>query len=149
MPSENRAEFYKHHINAETGVCEDYLNETWASWQGYLESGIDALYAYLKSHITRVGRIRRYEENVTENFPLVDYSDIITEKNKDRVDRINRIADGVTCLVDAEKFLEKLNAEEALSIAERVYFLIYGNSHRDSQAWSGKLVEWENRLMGV
>ena len=104
-------------INKETGMTADYINEI-----GYLctffeqgEKG-EIIKALIKNGV------RKYQDR----YPESEYNNVITEKNKLAVERLNELADRMNQFAKDEDF----NLSEFASTYNEMTFLIFGSETR-------------------
>ncbi|MDO8664245.1 MAG: hypothetical protein Q7K44_01690 [Candidatus Liptonbacteria bacterium] len=104
-------------LNTSTGLSMDYRNE-YTFLIGYLSLGMDEVRNALRE---MKYTMKRYEER----FPPETYKDVVSERNKDAVKRINELADYLNTKFQAP---ESLSEEELLSKYKELEMLIGGSN---------------------
>jgi hypothetical protein len=102
-------------IDLQTGVSKDYSNEISSLRVNFLEGRKDIIIQEIKKH-----RIRKYEEV----YPLSRFNNVITEKNKNAINRLNQLADQMNTLLQDKG--EAFDENEFASLCNEMWSLIYG-----------------------
>jgi len=101
-------------INSETGVSADYFNEFTTLRLSFLDGDKEKIIKTIKKW-----PIKKYQEV----YPVNSFCNVITEKNKDAVNRLNQLAEKMNQFAKDEIF----NDAEFVSIYNEILKLIYGS----------------------
>jgi len=109
-------------INEETGISADYWNEYFTKRCSFsFES--NPCEAVAKQ--TNIYPIKKYEER----FPILKFEDVITDKNRNRVKRLDELADLVNSkFTDASQFTE----DDFKQLINEVFHLIWNKENEKS-----------------
>ncbi len=102
-------------ITSETGVSGDYFNELTMLRLNFFNGDREKILKTIKKR-----PIKKYQER----YPVNLFKNVITEKNKDAVNRLNQLADKINQFAKDEVF----NDAEFVSIYNEMTKLIYGSN---------------------